>query len=94
VREQQREDPEYHPPIGPFFGEKEGRIARANIGRDPLYLFAALQRHLGYPEVPSAKPPDDINAKMEILKTRVRDLESRMKLLESEIRQQFEKDDW
>ena len=34
----------------PLFAEKEGKIAKANRGRDPL-LFAALQRQLGYPEV-------------------------------------------
>ena len=32
-----------------LFGEKEGRIALANRRKDPLYLFAALARHLGYP---------------------------------------------
>ena len=35
-----------------LFGEKEGRIAMANRRKDPLYLFSALQRHLGYPSVP------------------------------------------
>ena len=35
-----------------LFGEKEGRIAQANRRKDPLYLFSALQRHLGYPTVP------------------------------------------
>ena len=35
-----------------LFGEKEGRIALANRRKDPLYLFSALQRHLGYPTVP------------------------------------------
>jgi len=30
-----------------LFGEKEGRIALANRRKDPLYLFAALQRLLG-----------------------------------------------
>ena len=35
-----------------LFGEGEGRIALANRGKDPLLLFAALHRHLGYPEVP------------------------------------------
>ena len=35
-----------------LFGEKEGKIAFANRQRDPLYLFSALQRHLGYPAVP------------------------------------------
>ncbi|MCA9048037.1 MAG: hypothetical protein KDA89_04880, partial [Planctomycetaceae bacterium] len=39
----------------PLFGDPEGRIARANIGRDPLYFFAALQRQLGYPEVPLSR---------------------------------------
>ena len=38
------------PPEKPMlFGEKEGKIAWANRKKDPLYLFAALQRHLGYP---------------------------------------------
>ena len=52
VTEQRRRDPGYEPPVRPLFGEKEGKIARANRGRDPLFLFAALQRQLGYPEVP------------------------------------------
>ena len=41
-----------------LFGEKEGRIALANRRKDPLYLFSALQRHLGYPAVPQPKPED------------------------------------
>src|SRR6266446_2089916 len=63
VSEQRRGNPDYEPPVAPLFGEKEGRIARANRGRDPLYLFAALSRQLGYPEVPRAKPRDDLPAK-------------------------------
>jgi hypothetical protein len=39
-----------------LFGEKEGRIARANRGKDPLFFFAALQRQLGYPTVPRVNP--------------------------------------
>ena len=39
--------PEPEKPV--LFGEKEGKIAWANRRKDPLYLFAALQRHLGYP---------------------------------------------
>jgi len=42
-----------------LFGEKEGKIAWANRNKDPLFLFAALQRHLGYPAVPRLKPPDE-----------------------------------
>src|SRR5207253_9088896 len=59
VMEQRRREPNYVPPLPPLFGEKEGKIARANRGRDPLYLFAALQRQLGYPEVPRARGKDD-----------------------------------
>ncbi len=40
------------PPTKVLFGEKEGRIAAANRQRDPLLLFAALHRQLGYPAVP------------------------------------------
>src|SRR5262249_10011274 len=58
--------------------------ARANRGRDPLYLFAALQRQLGYPEVPRPRPRDDTAARLDTLQARVRELESRVKLLEAE----------
>ena len=57
--EQRRANPAFEPPLPPLFGEKEGKIAKASRGRDPLYLFAALQRQLGYPEVPRYKQRDD-----------------------------------
>src|SRR5262249_17754486 len=88
VRDERREQPGYEPPVPPLFGEKEGRIAKANRGRDPLYLFAALQRQLGYPEVP--RPRDDLTNKLEVLQARLRDLETRLKLLESETRGQVD----
>ena len=72
------------PPLEPLFGEKEGKIAKASRGRDPLYLFAALQRQLGYPEVPRYKPRDDMNAKLAALTQKVKDLEARIKLVEGE----------
>jgi hypothetical protein len=81
-----REEPDYQPPLPPLFSEKEGKIARANVGRDPLYLFAALQRQLGYPEVPRPRPRDDLAARLEALQARYRDLEMRFKLLEGEVR--------
>jgi hypothetical protein len=84
--EQRRRDPAYEPPVPPLFGEKEGKIARANLGRDPLYLFAALQRQLGYPEVPRPRPRDDVGVKVEALEAKVRDLQQRLKLLEMEQR--------
>ncbi|HEV3235359.1 MAG TPA: hypothetical protein VGZ25_00125 [Gemmataceae bacterium] len=90
VAEQLRRNADYKPPVPPLFGEKEGRIAKANRGRDPLYLFAALQRQLGYPEVPRPKPRDDLAAKLETLQARYRELETRVKLLEGEIRGQLD----
>jgi hypothetical protein len=90
VLDQRRRDAAYLPPVAPLFGEKEGKIAKANRGRDPLYLFAALQRQLDYPEVPRAKPRDDLEAKLEALQAKFRDLEMRMKLMESEIRGQVD----
>ena len=86
VADQKRGQPGYEPPVPPLFGEKEGKIAKANRGRDPLYLFAALQRQLNYPEVPRPRPRDDLAAKLETLQARVRDMETRLKLLESEAR--------
>ena len=86
VKEQRHRDPGYESPREPLFGEKEGKIARANMGRDPLYLFAALQRQLGYPEVPRPRTRDDVGVKVETLQAKVRDLEMRLKLLESEMR--------
>jgi hypothetical protein len=86
VKEERRRDPGYEPPVPPLFGEKEGKIARANQGRDPLYLFAALQRQLNYPEVPRPRPRDDISVKVETLQAKLRDLEQRFKLLEAEFR--------
>jgi len=90
VLDQRRRHAGYVPPVLPLFGEKEGKIAKANRGRDPLYLFAALQRQLDYPEVPRARPRDDLEAKLAALQAKFRDLEMRMKLMESEIRRQVD----
>ncbi|HLN30664.1 MAG TPA: hypothetical protein VK395_23185 [Gemmataceae bacterium] len=84
--EQLRQNPSYELPFPAIFGEKEGKIAKANRGRDPLFLFAALQRQLNYPEVPRPRPRDDLGAKLEALQAKFRDLEMRLKLLESEAR--------
>jgi hypothetical protein len=90
VGDQRRRDPGYEPPVAPLFGEKEGKIARAHIGRDPLYLFAALQRQLGYPAVPRWLPRDDLPARLETVQAKLRDLEMRLKLLEAEVRGQVD----
>jgi hypothetical protein len=86
VSEERKLKPDYAPKIAPLFGEKEGKIARANRGRDPLFLFAALQRQLGYPEVPRPKPRDDVEAKLDQLQVKLREMEARLRLAESEIR--------
>lgn len=90
VKDQRRRQPSYEPPVPPLFGEKEGRIAAANRGRDPLYLFAALQRQLGYPEVPRPQIADDWEAKLKKIRTRLHELEARLKLVESEVKGQID----
>jgi hypothetical protein len=67
-----------------LFGEKEGRISLANRGRDPVLLFAALHRQLGYPAVPKPKPVDETRDVVPLLARRVERLESRLKLVEEE----------
>jgi RNAse (barnase) inhibitor barstar len=90
VSDQRRIDPGYEPPVPPLFGEKEGKIARASRGRDPLFLFAALQRQLGYPEVPRPRERDDTTTRIEALSAKVREMEARLKLVEAEARGQVD----
>ncbi|MBM4021771.1 MAG: hypothetical protein FJ284_05935 [Planctomycetes bacterium] len=75
-------EPEPGRPI--LFGAKEGRIARANRGKDPLFFFAALQRQLGYPAVPRIKPASPSQESPALLARRLERLEMRVKLLEEE----------
>lgn len=74
------------PDVAPLFGEKEGRIALANRRKDPLLLFAAMQRHLGYPAVPRLQPPDAVPLLLPQVMRRVERMEMRLKLLEEEQR--------
>ena len=67
-----------------LFGEKEGKIAFANRRKDPLFLFAALQRHLGYPKVPIPPKIDRTPDMIPQLSRRIEQLEHRLKLLEEE----------
>jgi hypothetical protein len=67
-----------------LFGVKEGKIALANRLRDPLLLFASLQRHLNYPLAPRPKPVDEARQILPALVRRVERLEARLKLLEQE----------
>lgn len=86
VNEIKRRNPKFEPNLPILFGDKEGRIAKASHGRDPLYFFAAMQRQLNYPEVPRSKARDETATKLEILQTKLREMEARLRLLESEMR--------
>lgn len=69
-----------------LFGAKEGRIARANRGKEPLFFFAALQRQLGYPAIPRAKTSAPAAESPALLARRLERMEMRVKLLEEENR--------
>jgi hypothetical protein len=76
------------PPEAPIlFGLQEGKIAWANRHKDPLLLFAALQRHLHYPAVPRLEPVDTTEQIVPQLQRRMERLEMRIKLLEEEGKQ-------
>lgn len=75
-----------NPDFPVLFGEREGLIALANHRKDPLYLFAALQRHLGYPGVPRTEPPNETPNLLAQALRRLERIEARMKLIEEEQR--------
>lgn len=70
----------------PLFGRQEGRIAWANRKKDPLLLFGALHRQLGYPEAPRPDAENPEERLLPVLARRVEQLESRLKLVEEEQR--------
>jgi hypothetical protein len=67
-----------------LFGDQEGRIARANIGRDPLYFFSALQRQLDYPAVPRSPHAQENEKLPPFLEARLNKIEQRLKLIDME----------
>jgi hypothetical protein len=75
--------PEY--PI--LFGVREGKIAMANRRKELLFLFAAMQRHLGYPTVPKKELYDNTLELIPQMQRRMERLEARIKFLEEEQRQ-------
>ena len=87
VLQKRRVEGDYFEPDAPIlFGEKEGRIAMANHQKDPLFLFAAMQRHLGYPPVPKPELPDPNVELLPQLLRRVERMEMRIKVLQEEAR--------
>ncbi len=86
----QHGEPGDTPTQEPLFGIKEGRIAWANRGRDPLLLFAALHRQLGYPEVPKTDFSEKQIDLLPALMRRMERLEARIKILDEEQRGTFD----
>ena len=85
-RRRQLQDPDYQAKQPILFGFKEGRIAGANRGKDPLYMFAALQRHLGYPQIPQPKPAQGVERLIPELQAQLVNLEKRLQLVEGELK--------
>jgi len=96
VQQQRRRtgQPDLEPSVRCFFDDQEGRIAWANRGKDPLYLFSALQRQLGYPAVPRARATPRTPVLHPALEQRLQRLEKRLQLLESETRGEFNLSDF
>jgi len=93
-RRRQLQDPEYQATQPILFGFKEGRIAGANRGKDPLYMFAALQRHLGYPQIPQPKPPRGVERLIPEMQAQIVNLEKRLHLLEGELKGNLDLSDY
>lgn len=85
IREQRQLNPDYEPSFVPLFGEKEGRIAKANLGRDPIYFFAALQRQLGYPEVPKPPKQDSLIHRLDKMNRVIERMGEQLRILEQEV---------
>lgn len=81
---------DYRPSFPVLFGVQEGRIAKANRGKDPLYMFAALQRHLGYPRVPRPKPRRTRPLFEPHVELRFQRLEAKLSMLESDVKGDFD----
>lgn len=90
VTDQKRDDPGYEPSVPVLYADKEGKIAKASRGRDPLFLFAALQRQLGYPEIPRVQAAEDVTTKLNAYEVKMRELEIRIRILEAEQRGTFD----
>jgi hypothetical protein len=85
LRRQQQLDEEGDEPERPvLFGVKEGKIALANRHKDPLFLFAALERQLKYPTVPRPRAIDKSRVDLGVLANRLERCEARLRLLEEE----------
>lgn len=80
----EREGRQVEAPESVLFGAREGRIALANRRKDPLLLFAALQRQLGYPAIPRQERVTREKDDYALMARRVERMEARLKLVEDE----------
>ncbi len=69
-----------------LFSKQDGRIAKANHNREPLYMFAALQRQLGYPNVPRPTPQTAKSLFHPALEARLHKIESKLHLIDAELK--------
>jgi hypothetical protein len=74
------------PTVPVLFGVGEGKIAMSNRHKDPLYLFSALERQLGYPTVPRPALQTDPSVTLVQVSRKLDRLEQRLKLVEEEQR--------
>ncbi|MDA0808574.1 MAG: hypothetical protein O2983_15925 [Planctomycetota bacterium] len=88
VEEKRRalDNPNWKPPKPMLFGVREGRIAKANRGKDPLYMFAALERQLGYPEIPRPTPKNEDKVFHPLVEQRFDMIEKRLSVMEQELK--------
>lgn len=89
-RRRRNQNSRYQPSYKILFGVEEGRIAKANRGKDPLFMFAALQRQLGHPAVPRARTTPATPPIHPALEQRLQRIEARLKIMESEIKDDFD----
>ncbi|MFM9966441.1 MAG: hypothetical protein ACKV2Q_35135 [Planctomycetaceae bacterium] len=85
-RRRANQDPGFNVPYTTLFGLREGRIAKAHRKKDPLYMFAALHRQLGYPAVPRPKGKSDQPVIHPILEQRLQRFEQALKIVQAELK--------
>lgn len=85
-RRRANQDPDFNVPYPTLFGLREGRIAKAHRKKDPLYMFAALQRQLGYPAVPRVKGKNDQAVIHPVLEQRLQRIEQTLKIVQAELK--------
>ncbi len=85
-RRRANNDPGFNVPYPTLFGLREGRIAKAHRKKDPLYMFAALQRQLGYPAVPRQKAKSDQTVIHPVLEQRLQRIEQSLKIVQAELK--------